>query len=332
MATQQQFRDFLTDIEPSNTTKERASRAHTGPRDFLAAHEKFRNYHVKTFLSGSHVRDTAIRRRVADTEEDRADIDVIVVTRHTKADEPEDVISRLYTTLKEKYSGAKKNVRSVTIRTNDFKVDIVPIIAPNGMEGTLYIPDRDLGDWVETNPPRHTQWTVDTNRKADGRFKPLVKLVKWWRRENPTGFRKPKGFVLECIAAECMDYNQSVWQELFVTTFEQMVARYSGYIQLAVVPTIADPAGTGIPITKGMTFDEFKDFYEMVQRHAQIGRGAIEEEDSEKETGMWRKIFGPRFPACASRTIESLLTAAPPISLTFPNKPVNPANKPRGFA
>ena len=332
MATQQQFKDFLSDIEPSKTTKERASSAHTGPRDFLASHDKFKKYHAKTFLSGSYVRDTAIRRRKEDKEEERADIDVIVVTRHTKADKPEDVISLLYKTLKEKYTGAEKNVRSVTIRTDDFKVDIVPISAPDGMDGTQYIPDRDLKDWVETNPLKHTQWTVDTNAKAEGRFKPLVKLVKWWRRENRTGFRKPKGFVLECIVAECMVYNQTEYQELFVGTLEQIVAKYGAYIQAGVIPTIQDPAGTGIPVTKGMKFNEFKAFYEMTIVHANLGRSAINEKDPAKETEKWRKIFGDRFPACSSGTAESLLTTAMASSLSFPDKPINPANKPRGFA
>jgi hypothetical protein len=60
MSTNSVFQDFLRDIEPSRTTKARASSAHTALRDFLSDHEDFGEVHVKTFLSGSYKRDTAI--------------------------------------------------------------------------------------------------------------------------------------------------------------------------------------------------------------------------------------------------------------------------------
>jgi predicted nucleotidyltransferase len=333
MATQQQFRDFLSDIEPSNTTKENASNAHAAPRDHLKSHDKFKKYHVSTFLSGSYKRDTAIRPRVHDGQEDRADVDVIVVTNHKKTDKPEEVICLLHRTLQEKYDDIKKNVRSVTIVANGINVDIVPIIAPDGLNGRLFIPDRNLSKWVETNPIKHTQWTIDTNEAADGRFKPLVKLVKWWKRENPTGFRKPKGFQVECVVAECMEYGQAQYQELFVGTLEGIVSRYQPHIDAGVLPFIADPGVAGNSVIEGMTFEEFNAFHNTAKKHAKLGREAINEADPEKETEKWRKVFGERFPACTSRTAEGLLTtAAVSSSLFFPNKAIDPTKKPRGFA
>ncbi len=332
MATQQQFKDFLNDIEPSSTTKTNASNAHTGPRDFLASHEVFKKWHVSTFLSGSYKRDTAIRPRTTDGQEDRADVDVIVLTSHTLGDEPEGVISLLYKTLKEKYKNIEKNVRSVTIVTNNFNVDIVPIIAPNGIAGILYIPDRKLKSWVETNPPKHTLWTTETNKKAGGRFKPLVKLVKWWRRENQTRFRRPKGFVIECVVAACMDYSQTDYQELFVGTLERIIATYQPNIDLGEVPRIADPAVPGNSVTNGMTFEEFKAFHTLAKKHAKLGREAIAEENPEKETEKWRTIFGSRSPACSSRSADALLTTAAISPLSFPNKAIDPSKKSPGFA
>jgi hypothetical protein len=333
MATQQQFMDFLSDIEPSKTTKENASNAHAAARDHLASHDEFKKYHINTFLSGSYKRDTAIRPRVRDGQEDRADVDVIVVTNHKKTDKPEEVISLLHRTLKEKYTDIKKNVRSVTIVSNGVNVDIVPIIAPDGLDGRLFIPDRKLSEWIETNPPKHTQWTTDTNEAADGRFKPLVKLVKWWRRENPTGFRKPKGFQVECVVAECMGYRQTQYQELFVGALEGIVSRYQPHVDAGVLPFIADPGVPGNSVTNGMTFEEFKGFHDIVKKHAKIGREAINEADPEKETEKWRKIFGERFTACPNRTAKGLLTTAPvSSSLSFPNKAIDPTKKPTGFA
>lgn len=332
MATQQQFKDFLNDIEPSSTTKTNANSAHTAPRDFLASHDVFKKWHVSTFLTGSYKRDTAIRPRTNDGKEDRADVDVVVVTSHTLENSPESVISLLYKTLKEKFPKIEKNVRSVTIVTNNFNVDIVPIIAPYGLEGPLYIPDRSLRSWVETNPPKHTQWTTEVNKQAGGRFKPLVKLVKWWRRENPTGYRKPKGFVIECIVAACMDYSQTDYQELFVGTLEQITTTYQPYVDLKMVPTIPDPAVPGNSVTNGMTFEEFKAFHALAKRHAKFGRDAIKEDNPEKETELWRTIFGIRFPACSKRSADDLLTTAAISPLSFPDKPIDPSKKSPGFA
>lgn len=333
MATQQQFIDFLSDIEPSKTTKEKAASAHAAARDHLESHDKFKKYHIDTFLSGSYRRDTAIRPRMHDGQEDRADVDAIVVTNHKKTDNPEEVISLLHKTLKEKYADIKKNVRSVTIVSNGVNVDIVPIIAPDGLDGQLFIPDRNLAAWVETNPPKHTKWTTDTNEAADGRFKPLVKLVKWWRRENDTGFRKPKGFVLECMAAYNMNSGEKQFQELFVGTFEKILDTYRLHIAAGIVPWIQDPAVASNSVTNGMEFEEFKAFYEKIEEHAVFGRKAINEKDDEKQLEMWRQIFGERFPKTgSSKSAENLLMA--PVVATrveFPNHPIRP-RKPGEFA
>lgn len=69
-------------------------------------------------------------------------------------------------------------------------MDVVPIIS-DGYGGYL-IPDIHLEEWLVTNPPAHTEWTVEVNKNANGRFKPLVKLFKWWRRENLSDLKRPK--------------------------------------------------------------------------------------------------------------------------------------------
>ncbi|SLL37545.1 Uncharacterised protein [Mycobacteroides abscessus subsp. abscessus] len=74
MVTQNQFVEFLKDIEPSKTTKDDASKAHTALRDFLQKDNKFKQYHESDFLSGSYKRNTAIRPRTVDGETARPDV------------------------------------------------------------------------------------------------------------------------------------------------------------------------------------------------------------------------------------------------------------------
>ena len=296
MATQQQFLDFLSDIEPSKITKKRASDAHKALRNFLSNHETFKEYHINTFLSGSYKRDTAIRPQVNNGDEERPDVDIIVVTNHTLDDAPSDVLNCLYKTLEEKYDSIRKQTRSIGIETSMADMDVVLIISPNGMDGTLYIPDRKLKKWLETNPPRHTSWTTERNQDSSGRFKPLVKLVKWWRRENRTISKKPKGFIIECIVAECMNYHETHYEDLFTEVLEGIVDRYQYYIETEQVPHIDDPGVPGNNVLSNVTLAAFEGFYNKAKVHAELARSAQQEEDAHKELSIWREIFGERFP------------------------------------
>lgn len=331
LITQTQFTTFLNDIEPSKTTKTDASNGHTKVRDFLSGHATYKKHYVSSFLSGSYKRVTAIRPKTKEGTVARPDVDIIVVTNHTLNDDPQSVIDLLYDTLKPEYSTIRKQNRSVGIQTDKVDIDVVPIIAPYGMDGSLYIPDRKKEQWIITNPPKHTTWTTEVNQDSGGRFKPLVKLMKWWRRENPTIAKKPKGFVIECIVAECMDRQQTNYGELFVGTLEKIVEKYAIYISLRTVPFIQDPGVSSNSVTTGMTFDAFEGFYNKVKAHAKVGREAIDEKDEEKSITKWRTLFGDRFPKSGSSQNNSLLASAAVPSLTFPNRAVEP-KKPGGFA
>ncbi|MCA8037433.1 hypothetical protein LGM46_31170 [Burkholderia arboris] len=66
VATQQQFIDFLSEIEPSPTTKSVCVSAHSKLRAKLETHETYKDIHVNTYLSGSYARvrqtDGTVRR------------------------------------------------------------------------------------------------------------------------------------------------------------------------------------------------------------------------------------------------------------------------------
>ncbi|MCA9124027.1 MAG: nucleotidyltransferase [Planctomycetaceae bacterium] len=343
MATQQQFRDFLSDIEPSATTKSNAKSRHTELRDFLANDTEFKKLHVQTFLSGSYRRDTAIRPRKLGGVIARPDVDIIVETNHTLADDPKDVIDAVFYAIqrlknqKESYTSLRRQARSIGVETSTVDMDVVPIIAPDGMDGTLYIANRkhesSLDKWLVTNPPGHTKWTVDINAASGGRFKPLVKLMKWWRRQNPTLSKRPKGFVIECIVAECFDPDETDYEKLFLGTLDSIVSRYEAFVSAGLVPYIADPSVPGNYVTTGLTFDAFEGFYKKVKAHAEIGEKILAETDADEELKLWKSIFGDRFPAAGMSTkAAGLLPEAACVSpFVFPDRPIAPT-KPGGFA
>ncbi|MFS0514836.1 hypothetical protein ACEYW6_08925 [Nostoc sp. UIC 10607] len=335
MTPNARFTELLQDIEPSPTTVTRAIRAHTAMRDFLYYHETFKKFHISTFLSGSYKRDTAIRPRLKNGDLERPDVDIIVVTNYTTADCPKKVVDQLYDAIADGYEQIRPQDRSVGVSTGYADMDVVPIIKDYSSGGFL-IPDRTLVEWLPTNPPMHTAWTTQINDAAGGRFKPLVKLMKWWRRHNQEvkryPERHPKGFVIECITAECMDYQETHYGKLFVKTLENIVTRYQPYLSWGRVPMIADPGVPGNSVASGISYEDFQKYVNLAQEHAAQGRLALQEEDPEEMTKLWRDIFGLRFPATKILKSTDLLGNAVSVKpLFFPNRPVQP-NKPAGFA
>lgn len=332
MTTQQQFLDFLSEIEPSASTVSACSSAHNALREALRTDENFSMLHVQTFLSGSYRRDTAIRPQKIGEVLQRPDVDIIVVTNHTNEDDPHDVLDALHQALVDAgYQNLKVNRRSTAVTLAGVDMDVVPVIE----DGDAYlIPDVELKKWLTTNPAAHTQWTVDVNRDTGSRFKPLVKIVKWWRRCHLSALRRPKGFILECLVAKHMSYSQVNYQTLFVEVLEGIRDAYSVHVLLGQVPFVEDPGVPGSNVFSNVTFDEFKTFYDMVKEHAALARKAKNETDDDEALKQWRAILGPRFPAAAGATksaASSLLRPAVGAGLTFPATPVLP-NKHAGFA
>ncbi|OAK60203.1 hypothetical protein A3K87_24105 [Variovorax paradoxus] len=331
MTTQQQFLDLLWEIEPSTSTVDACSSAHRTLRSALRSDENFGKLHVATFLSGSYKRDTAIRPQKIEGILQRPDVDIIVVTSHTEGDDPHDVLDALHQALVDcGYANLKVNRRSIAVTLGSVDMDVVPVIV-NG--NSYLIPDRELKKWLPTNPRQHTQWTVDVNSDADGRFKPLVKLVKWWRRIHLSSLRRPKGFILECLVAEHMDYNQKNYETLFVELLETIRDTYRYYALLGQVPHLEDPGVPGSNVFSNVTAEEFKTFYDKLEEHADLARKAKDETDDTEALRLWRSVMGSRFPAAApARALgSSLIRPAIGVGLTFPSMPVFP-NKPGGFA
>lgn len=336
MATKQQFVNLLEEIEPSSSTKEVCATAHARVRSVLQNDADFKKVHVNTFLTGSYKRDTAIRPRRIDGVLKRPDVDIIVITNHTVKDAPADVIAALHKALKNAgYTNLTVNRRSISIFMTTVEMDVVPIIDTG--DGMYKIPDKDAGEWLITNPPGHTTWCTGVNKKADGRFKPLVKMLKWWRRENLPDLRRPKGFILEALVAEHMSYTETSYEELFLKLLKTIKSAYVWDSMWGGVPKLADPAVPGGNVFSHVTAEEFKTFYDTVSRHIGLIEKAQAEADDTEALKKWRAVFGSCFPASGGSrsTGNGLLreaASAIPVALTFPPKAIVIPNKPKGFA
>lgn len=333
MVPNARFKELLEDIEPSPTTKGDASKAHSDVRRHLRAHPSFKERWSGDFLAGSYARDTAIRPKKTEMGYERADVDIIVQTSFEETDHPDDVLREVSDALEDEFTVERINKRSVRVATSKAEIDVVPVIA----SGTLYrLPDRDLEGWKDTNPPGHNTWSSERNAEFDGRFKPLVKLFKWWRRENKTG-KRPKGFVLEVLVALHAPRDQTHYGEAFARMLENIRDAYGDLAEAGFKPHIEDPGVTGNNIVSKVSITDWKNFMERIRVHAGYARRAQEEDDLAEATRLWRKLFGSRFRATFPPAKAEGLgrhATAPAVGSTgyvFPDQPAAP-NKPRDFA
>lgn len=334
MVPNTRFVELLADIEPSATTKGEASTAHINLRAHLRNHASFKNRWSSDFLAGSYVRDTAIRPKKTAEGHERPDVDIIVVTTFSTSDDPEDVLNEVCDAIENEYTVERINKRSVRVVTPKAEIDVVPVVE----SGAVYeLPDRDLGRWKLTNPPGHTAWSGQRNKDFDGRFKPLVKLLKSWRRENKTG-KRPKGFVLEVLVSLHAPIGEAHYGEAFAKLLENIDAAYGATAELGVKPYIDDPGLPGNDILSKVSITDWKAFMARVRVHAGYARRAQAEDDMEEATRLWRKLFGDRFKATANAAKSDSLASyakAPAVGglgYTFPDTPAAPSNKPRDFA
>ena len=332
----ERFLELLTDVEPSRTTKTQAADAHTSIRDHLRTQTAFKDRYVSSFLAGSYVRDTAIRPRTTDDGQERPDVDIIIVTNFTQYDHrPDAVLREVERALADGgrgYPVKRINKRSVRVETSRADMDIVPVLQlPYG----YMIADQETGSWLFTNPPAHTDWSVQQNQWFGDRFKPLVKMLKWWRRHNPTNSRRPKGFVLEVLVSMYGPPAETHYGEAFAQTLERIYNAYG--TQVNDKPTIEDPAVHESDILAKVTVPQWRGFIDKVRVYAGIARRAQNEDDMEAATQQWRCVFGDRFKPTAKAASAAAYggfaaAVAPSAGYTFPNDPVDPPRKPRGFA
>lgn len=334
MVPNARFTELLADIEPSSTTKSAASSAHSAVRAHLKTHPDFKEVWVGDFLAGSYARNTAIRPKKSEGGYERPDIDIIVVTDFSTEDEPDVVLRTVSKALKDSFTVERINKRSVRVVTTDADIDVVPVIP----DGTIYqIPDREIEYWKATNPPGHTEWSRIQNEDFEGRFKPLVKLFKWWRRENKTG-KRPKGFVLEVLASKHAPPGELHYGESFARMLEGIYSEYGALAAIDYMPYIEDPGLPGNNILSKVSLADWKNFIDRVRVHAGYARRAQDEDDVAEATRLWRKLFGNRFKATSTAAKAESLAGyanAPAIGVSgqyiFPDQPAAP-NKPRDFA
>lgn len=90
--------------------------------------------------------------------------------------------------------------RSVRLELYHLNIDVVPALEATGGQHRIEIPDGDTDEWIPSAPKVHTQIATEFNSAEGGRFKPIVKLLKYWNSCLPNTANL-KSFAIETLAA-----------------------------------------------------------------------------------------------------------------------------------
>lgn len=299
-----QLTKFLKQIEPTSTQKEGGRRSHKFLRDILGT-GNMGNRLVDSYLSGSYARDTAVRPL--------EDVDIIFVIDPARWPQngfrlvldddypvPEVVLKTFMNAIRYRYrdSSLRMQNKSVRLRLYHLDIDVVPAIDRGKNDGTILIPDRRKGDWIVTAPKKHNDIASAINQRQAGRFKPLVKLLKFWNGALPStaGF---KSFAIETIACRLFQGTAIRSLEEGLLLFFDFVSSFGNDGQLYKWPDkfgvslewleckVPDIADTGSNVAAGIDETRKRKFI----KNAIVSRNRmLEAHNSRSDSAAWNRV------------------------------------------
>lgn len=311
MANQTDFNKYLSNIEPSKTTIAYISSVQRNLRDFLKNHEKYGEVFNYSFLSGSYSKHTSIRPSKNDN---KRDVDIIVVTKCERDSDSRVVLQDLLNVLLENddYSSAEVQHHSIGIELSGISIDVVPVIEDKIDDSLYFVCDSRTGLWIKTDPKGHKAWSTRINQENNDAYKPLVKIIKWWRRIHcPKNIKYPKGIALEKIIADNIGDSSQSTEDLLIETMQNIVCAYKDeYADYNTMPFLADPSDKieNNDLLDGYGAADFAQFVYKLEEHLEV----LNENGTDND--VWKRILGNEFPASESSksTNSTLLCSSAP--------------------
>lgn len=197
--------------EDAKHGRERVQRLRDRLERYINEHPDFSL--VKMLHAGSVAKGTALRTL--------NDMDVAVYVRHAEAPSDAQLLNWLTERLREAYDGVLDPSQitpghhcvTVTFKSEGgLNVDVVPVLYEGDADDRGYLVAKDTGDKLLTSVRLHLEF-VRARKDANADFAQIVRLVKWWVRnqqiEDPEGF-KFKSFMVELVVAKLADDGQDL--------------------------------------------------------------------------------------------------------------------------
>lgn len=246
-----------------------------------------------SFLTGSYSRQTLI----APLKE--ADVDIFFVLdpkyyHHFNGQNGGqtgllDLVKRTLLKTYTKTPDISRNGQAVTIRFDDFVVDVVPGFNRKG--GGFIIPNSVTQSWISTDPKKHVEIMSSANKLHNTDLIPLIKMIKGWNRNNDKYF---SSFHLEVIALEALN-------NIRIDDFSSGMRYFFDKGRTLVSQQNPDPSGYGGDI--GSYINTQEKIQEAVAKFQLAYDRSVKAENYaasgyiKNAIDMWINIFGDHFPA-----------------------------------
>lgn len=164
-----------------------------------------------------------------------------------------------------------------------FTVDVMPALRqPDG----ILIPFKSEGRWTLADP-EYLISRVAERQAAWNRFRPTVRVLKYWARQQPF---KVKSLVMEVLALESLPNSGN--RATALSGFFAAASRHS----LSVV----DPAGLSGAIQPSLDSAALRRALEDAALSSASALRAAADGNQAEATRLWRSVLGPAFPVVAA--------------------------------
>jgi hypothetical protein len=169
--------------------------------------------------------------------------------------------------------------------------DVVPAFERS--DGAYDIPDKELGEWIASDPRVHAKLATAKNQACDDRWKPLIKMLKGWNRqvEREQGKKAIKpSFLIEVMCLQLIDPPLAGdWATDLQFTFANLA--------LQVDRDWPDPSGLGPNVNEMdvVARSRAKTLLNDARRIAEDARHVAKKSDRQAIL-KWKELFGPLMP------------------------------------
>ena len=290
MTTEEFFKELASKLELTKSESDKISQKHNELREKLR--EKFPV--EDDFLTGSYARNTIIRQK----DDKKFDVDFFLAFSQKDYGETElpDLLGMVKNALEQIKNGdadiveIQEQKRSIgVIYKDNFQIDVVPAIQIE-KDKRYKIFDKSNLQAVESNPKLHGSNLTSANETSESggikRLVPIVKLLKFWKREKCDYV---KSFHLEMLAVDILGDEE-------ISSYSQGLAKF-----FANAEQNLQSAGTKDPANEDNIIDEYLDddgtrakLLGLISEENKVAKNAIRLENEEKNDESvkeWKEIF-----------------------------------------
>jgi Second Messenger Oligonucleotide or Dinucleotide Synthetase domain len=285
----QGFNLFRSNLEITNLQQTTVSGRQATVRSVLASGLDLKD----SFLAGSYSRHTLI----APLKE--ADIDVFVVLdpkyyyNYNNQNGGQagllDLVKRVLRKSYPRTPDISRSGQAVTIRFDDFMVDVVPAFVRDG--GGYLIPNSMSQTWINTDPKAHVTLVGNSNSIHNGDLVPTIKMIKAWNRSINYQFRS---FHLEVLAL-------AIFEGVRISDFSSGVRFFFDKGRHLVTQKNPDPAlqvgDVGYYINSQQKVEEAASRFRTAYERAVRAEDAVRAGKISEAISIWQQIFGNYFPS-----------------------------------